>query len=59
TVECVTNTVVGTDAAAIRECFDAVLENGGERGRVPELWDGHAAERIADTLLAHYRERIA
>ena len=59
TVECGTNTVVGTDAAAIRECFDAVVENGGKRGRVPELWDGHAAERIADTLLAHYRERIA
>ena len=25
---------------------------GGKRGRVPELWDGHAAERIADDLAA-------
>jgi UDP-N-acetylglucosamine 2-epimerase (non-hydrolysing) len=27
---------------------DQILRNGGKRGRVPDLWDGHAAERIAD-----------
>jgi UDP-N-acetylglucosamine 2-epimerase (non-hydrolysing) len=50
TVEQGTNTVVGTDPAAIRTCVHEVLEHGGKRGRVPELWDGHAAERVAAIL---------
>ena len=52
TVEQGTNTIVGTDPAKIRACFDDVMASGGKSGRVPELWDGQAAERIADTLLA-------
>jgi UDP-N-acetylglucosamine 2-epimerase (non-hydrolysing) len=47
TVEQGTNTLVGTDPAAIRACVDDILDRGGKRGRVPERWDGHAAERIA------------
>jgi UDP-N-acetylglucosamine 2-epimerase (non-hydrolysing) len=44
-----TNRVVGTDPAAIVEAAStAVAERGA--GRVPELWDGRAAERIADIL---------
>jgi UDP-N-acetylglucosamine 2-epimerase (non-hydrolysing) len=27
-----------------------VLVNGGKRGRVPELWDGQAAQRIKQVL---------
>ena len=50
TLEQGTNTLVGRDARRARECIDAVLANGGKRGRVPELWDGHAAERIAEDL---------
>lgn len=46
-----TNTVVGTDAQRIVECFDDVLRTGGKGGRVPALWDGRAAERIAEALL--------
>jgi len=46
-----TNTIVGTDAARIRSCFDDVLATGGKAGRVPELWDGRAADRIAAHLL--------
>ena len=52
TVEQGTNTIVGTDPAKIKDCFDEVMASGGKSGRVPELWDGQAAERIADTLLA-------
>ena len=52
TVEQGTNTIVGTDPAKIKDCFDDVMASGGKSGRVPELWDGQAAERIADTLLA-------
>jgi len=50
TVSAGTNTVVGTDPDAIRQCFDGILATGGKAGRVPELWDGRAAERIAEVL---------
>ena len=30
--------------------IDEILATGGKRGSVPELWDGHAAERIADDM---------
>lgn len=52
TVEQGTNTLVGVDPAALRDAADAVLEGGGKRGRVPEYWDGRAAERIAAHLAA-------
>lgn len=42
-----TNTIVGTDPEAIMACFRDVQLTGGKSGRVPELWDGKAAERIA------------
>jgi UDP-N-acetylglucosamine 2-epimerase (non-hydrolysing) len=50
TVEEGTNTIVGTDAGRIRSAFDEIMATGGKAGRVPELWDGHAAERIVDRL---------
>lgn len=45
-----TNTIVGTDAQKIRKAFEDVVLNGGKAGRLPELWDGRAAERIVDIL---------
>jgi len=50
TVEQGTNTLVGRNRARTLECVDDILDSGGKRGRTPELWDGHAAERIADDL---------
>jgi len=47
-----TNTVVGTDPNHIRAAFREVLEGRGKAGRVPEGWDGHAAERIAVSVAA-------
>jgi UDP-N-acetylglucosamine 2-epimerase (non-hydrolysing) len=55
TVDEGTNTVVGTDPAAILAAADRVLADGGKRGRRPELWDGRAAERIAEVLAARLR----
>jgi UDP-N-acetylglucosamine 2-epimerase (non-hydrolysing) len=50
TVEQGTNTVVGRDRDRICACVDEILETGGKRGRLPELWDGQAAGRIAEHL---------
>jgi UDP-N-acetylglucosamine 2-epimerase (non-hydrolysing) len=51
TVECGTNSVVGTDPAAIRAAWGAVRDGHGKAGRQPEGWDGHAAERIVQALV--------
>ena len=50
TVDQGTNTMVGRDRAAILAGVDDILAGRGKRGRVPEYWDGHAAERIAADL---------
>jgi UDP-N-acetylglucosamine 2-epimerase (non-hydrolysing) len=50
TVERGTNTVVGSNPERILATVDAILADGGKRGRIPDLWDGHAAERIVDAI---------
>lgn len=50
TVEQGTNTLVGRDRELILAGVNEVLAGGGKRGRVPELWDGNAAGRIAHHL---------
>jgi len=45
-----TNTIVGSDPERIRTEVAEVLAGRGKRGRRPALWDGRAAERIADVL---------
>ncbi|MCI0571694.1 MAG: UDP-N-acetylglucosamine 2-epimerase (non-hydrolyzing), partial [Myxococcaceae bacterium] len=43
-----TNVMVGTDKERIVGEAERVLAGHGKRGRVPERWDGHAGERIAE-----------
>lgn len=50
TVEQGTNLLVGRDRAVILGAVQEILIGRGKRGRLPELWDGHAAERIAADL---------
>jgi UDP-N-acetylglucosamine 2-epimerase (non-hydrolysing) len=50
TIEQGTNTLVGRQRALALASVEVVLETGGKRGRIPELWDGHAAQRIAEHL---------
>jgi len=45
-----TNTLVGMDRDLIRTTALDILQGGGKAGRIPELWDGKAAERITDIL---------
>lgn len=52
TVEEGTSTLVGNDATALRRLLDEVLSGRYKQGRCPDLWDGHAAERIAAVLTA-------
>jgi UDP-N-acetylglucosamine 2-epimerase (non-hydrolysing) len=52
-----TNTIVGTDSAAILREVDIVLKEGGKAGRQPELWDGQAAVRIARHLVSWFAEQ--
>jgi UDP-N-acetylglucosamine 2-epimerase (non-hydrolysing) len=45
-----TNTLIGSQPDALRAAYGEFRRTGGKRGRVPALWDGHAAERIAADL---------
>ncbi|MGZ3184198.1 MAG: non-hydrolyzing UDP-N-acetylglucosamine 2-epimerase [Telluria sp.] len=51
TVEAGTNTLVGRSQDAILAAYRDILANGGKAGRIPPLWDGHAAPRIAAATL--------
>ena len=53
-----TNRVVGVDPHAVGEAVDQILAAEDLSHRVPELWDGHAAERIV-AILNDHRERRA
>jgi UDP-N-acetylglucosamine 2-epimerase (non-hydrolysing) len=51
TVEVGTNVVIGNSPLrAVEECF-RILSGLGKKGTLPELWDGHAAQRIVRILL--------
>jgi UDP-N-acetylglucosamine 2-epimerase (non-hydrolysing) len=46
-----TNQVVGQDPGRIVSAAREILTGEFTRGKVPHLWDGHAAERIVEILL--------
>ena len=50
TVEVGTNQLCGTDRDLIVRRSLEVFDGKTKKGRIPELWDGHTAERIASTL---------
>ena len=55
TVEQGTNVLVGSDRSRVLAAVQKIMSGGASRGRVPEGWDGHAAERIA----AHFAGWLA
>jgi UDP-N-acetylglucosamine 2-epimerase (non-hydrolysing) len=46
-----TNQIVGLDPAKILAAANDVLAGKTRAGRIPEFWDGNAADRIVDILL--------
>ncbi|MGH9714423.1 MAG: non-hydrolyzing UDP-N-acetylglucosamine 2-epimerase [Candidatus Acidiferrales bacterium] len=50
TVAVGSNKLVGREVSRLIEEADLVLGGRGKRGKIPPLWDGHAAERIAAIL---------
>jgi UDP-N-acetylglucosamine 2-epimerase (non-hydrolysing) len=60
TVDQGSNTLVGRDRDQVARCVGDILQGRGKQGRRPELWDGHAGDRIAADLsswLVHRRAR--
>jgi UDP-N-acetylglucosamine 2-epimerase (non-hydrolysing) len=55
TVEQGTNTLVGREREAILRALQTVLEGRGKCGRIPEGWDGQAAQRIVADLYTWLR----
>lgn len=50
TIEIGTNQLCGSDIeSVVSKSFD-VVDGRGKRGSIPELWDGHAAERITEII---------
>lgn len=45
-----TNTIVGLDTGVLRSALDDLFAGESKAGRVPERWDGRAAQRILDVL---------
>jgi UDP-N-acetylglucosamine 2-epimerase (non-hydrolysing) len=51
TVTVGTNVLIGEDLESLRDHVRAVCDGRGKRGAIPPLWDGRAAERVADAVL--------
>jgi len=50
TIDVGTNELLPLETSAIAEAAERALNGSWKKGALPELWDGHAAERIADIM---------
>ncbi len=53
TVEVGTNHLIGTDWYDVDASVMKILSGITKKGKIPELWDGKAAERIVDIILSN------
>ena len=51
TVSVGSNVLIGEDVVRLKSETARVLGGQGKKGGIPPLWDGHAAERIADVVM--------
>jgi len=51
-----TNIIVGTNPKRILEGWFSIQRDGGKKGKIPNLWDGHAAKRIVDILMRRIKK---
>lgn len=51
TCEIGTNVLVGQDSEKMRSAFKKLLNFKWKEGNIPEKWDGHAAQRIVESLI--------
>ncbi|WDP90556.1 MAG: UDP-N-acetylglucosamine 2-epimerase (non-hydrolyzing) [Desulfobacter sp.] len=47
-----TNELMGNSPEKILAAFERIMDNGWKTGQRPKFWDGRAAERIAELILA-------
>jgi UDP-N-acetylglucosamine 2-epimerase (non-hydrolysing) len=55
TIEEGTNTLVGTSGDGILSAYEEFKNKGSKKGRVPQYWDGKAAQRILGVLMSQLR----
>jgi UDP-N-acetylglucosamine 2-epimerase (non-hydrolysing) len=51
TIEIGTNELLGTNPDAIKPALEKLFSGQWRKGKIPELWDGKAAERIVQHLI--------
>ncbi len=54
TIDVGTNQLLGLDVPLVVRKAMEVFDGHPKQGRIPDLWDGHAAERIISILLSKY-----
>jgi UDP-N-acetylglucosamine 2-epimerase (non-hydrolysing) len=55
TCEMGSNVLVGNDTDKIAEAFRVLFLGQWKQSKIPELWDGKAANRIVDNLIEIYK----
>ncbi len=57
TVDIGSNYLIGTDPDKILSTVDLILSGRGKTAATPDLWDGHAGERIIESLTAIWKNK--
>jgi UDP-N-acetylglucosamine 2-epimerase (non-hydrolysing) len=52
-----TNELLGTHPKSIRPAMDKLFAGEWKKGGIPDLWDGHAAQRIVEKLISIENKR--